>query len=133
MALPEIHVNFTRQDESGKVLLDQADLSFFGDDPVGHKAFFCDGTSGSVGIIETGPVAFLMCPPFVLEDTPELPPLVQQICHMTDQLFSLRKQNKERDSPEEDELLDAMDVVWYAMTSDEIQILEEIPILEERK
>ena len=123
MALPEIDVDFTRQDESGNILLDQADLSFYGNNPIGWKAFFCDGVSGAVGIIEEGPVGRLWHPPFVLH--PEIPSLVRQILNMLDQLEEFRAlPGRPAEDPEEDALLDEMDGVWYAMTPEERNILE---------
>ena len=60
-----------------------------------------------------------------MTDTQEpLPEKVQQLLDMTDHLDAIRERNGHQDSPEENDHLDEMDVVWYAMTSDEHKILE---------
>ena len=121
MALPEIEVDFTRRDDQGRVLLDQADLSFYRD-PVGWKGFFCDSVSGAVGTIEEGPVARLWHRPFVIIDVPAG---VQEYFELLNRLDEHRaKPGRPEEDPEEDAILDAMDPLWYSMTPDEIDVLE---------
>ena len=121
MALPEIEVDFSRRDESGRVLLDKADLSFYPGSPVGWKGFFCDGKMGAVGTIEEGPVARLWHPPFDLDITS---PNIRQYMDLLKTLKDIRRQNDGADSPEEDELLEQMDVVWDKMSPEEIGAVE---------
>jgi len=53
-----------------------------------------------------------------------LPERAQQYFDMLERLEDIRKQHNGEDSPEEDSLLDEMDLVWYSMTKDEIDVLE---------
>lgn len=56
----------------------------------------------------------------------ELEAPVQRYVELTRELLELRKKTGDQDCPEEDALLDQMDVAWAAMTSVQCERAEQI-------